>query len=336
MRWLATDHVTIAEDADRHFGFPGAAMLKNGDIVVVFREGKTHGNDVSGRICLSRSKDGGRTWLPRVKVFDRPDFDDRDPSIIQTSKGPVLLLSNNCLCISEDFGKTWSEPLPTPVFGPKGLVEDETGHLLYGGQEHIQKWLTKLCGREVRLNALSAYRSGDMGLSWKRVGIATYTAWCGKPIDYVWYDEPFMCVVPDKFWIFTARVDLDGFARIIRSADKGKQWGPVIKTQVWGYPQHLLPLKDGRLLMTYGYRRPPYGVRACLSSDCGETWDLDNEIIIRMDGGTPKGKTSEVSNDDLGYPVSLQLKDGTIFTVYYFNINGSNCFISGTRWQLPK
>jgi hypothetical protein len=152
----------------------------------------------------------------------------------------------------------------------------------------------------------------------------------------VWYDEPFLCVVPKRFWILAARVDLDGFARIIRSPDRGRTWEPVRKSAVWGFPQHLLPLRDGRLLMTYGYRRPPFGVRACLSSDEGQTWDLAHEVILRLDGGTPPGQTRKVADGDLGYPASVQLADDTIFTVYYHNTAGSNCFIAGTFWKLPE
>ena len=47
------------------------------------------------------------------------------------------------------------------------------------------------------------------------------------------------------------------------------------------------------------------GVRACVSYDEGRTWDVDNEKIIR-DDSLPKG---------VGYPKSVQLSDGSIFTV---------------------
>ena len=76
-------------------------------------------------------------------------------------------------------------------------------------------------------------------------------------------------------------------------------------------------------------------MRACLSADHGKTWDLKNEIVLRMDGGTPAGKPRKVIDDDLGYPTSVQLADGSIFTVYYHNTSGSNCFVAGTFWTLP-
>jgi len=337
MRWLATDHVTIVKEPDKHFAFPGVALLDNGDLAVVYREGTMHGVERIGKVSLSRSVDGGRTWLPRVTALDRPDTDDRDPSIFQMSDGTVLLTSADCLSTSADGAGTWSEPMPTPVFGPKGPVEDEQGAIVYGGLRRVvQRDFTQIRGRPAVLQANAVYRSQDKGKSWEPAGTATYTLYVGGPLDYVWYDEPFLGVVPNKFWIFAVRVDLDGFARVIRSPDRGKTWEPIVKTPVWGYPQHLLALKDGRLLMTYGYRRPPWGIRACLSNDCGKTWDVEGEIILRMDGGTPEGQERKVGDADLGYPVSVELDDGRVFTVYYHNTAGTNCFIAGTFWRPPS
>jgi hypothetical protein len=312
------------------------ARLLNGDLAVVYREGTVHGVEPTGKISLSRSTDGGRTWLPRVTAVDRLGVDDRDPSLCQMSDGTLVLFAPDYLCTSKDFGKTWTKPVPTPVFGPKGGVEDEDGQLVYGGlRRTIQPELTRIGGRSVRLQGNCVYRSRDKGRSWELVGTATHTVYSEGPLNFIWYDEPFLCVAPDNWWIFAVRVDLDGWARIIRSPDRGKTWEPVITTPVWGYPQHLLPLRDGRLLMTYGYRRPPYGVRACLSPDNGKSWDIQNEIILRTDGGTPQGQPRKVADADLGYPTSIQLDDGTIFTVYYMNTAGSNCFIAGTFWRLP-
>lgn len=336
-RWLATDHVTIVKEPDKHLGFPGAALLKNGDLVAVYREGTKHGVEAGGKNCLSRSTDGGRTWLPRITLIDRPG-DDRGPGIFQMSDDTVIATSNSCMVVSNDFGHTWSEPMPTPVSSPMGAVEDENGHIVYGGQSQIQRNFTRIGHRDANLLACAVYRSKDKARSWEKVGIATHTLQMPWPEDFLWQREPFMCVIPNKMYLMCNcnRMKGDGFIRVNRSTDRGKTWGAIIKTPVWGKPAHLLPVRDGRLLMTYGYRQTPWGVRACLSSDYGKTWDMDNEIIIRMDGGTPEGQPRKVSNTDLGYPVSVQLVDGRVFTVYYFNKHGSNCFIAGTFWELPK
>ena len=90
------------------------------------------------------------------------------------------------------------------------------------------------------------------------------------------------------------------------SDDGGRTWAPPFSTSLWGFPPHLLKLSDGRILCTYGYRRPPFGERACLSDD-GITWDLTNEVVIRDDA----------PNGDLGYPASVELDSSRILTVYY-------------------
>ena len=67
-------------------------------------------------------------------------------------------------------------------------------------------------------------------------------------------------VTPGRWWIFAARVDLDGFARIIRSPGRRADLGAGNQNGRLGLPATPAPFRDGRLLMTYGYRRPPRGV----------------------------------------------------------------------------
>ncbi|MEW6202405.1 MAG: sialidase family protein [bacterium] len=93
-----------------------------------------------------------------------------------------------------------------------------------------------------------------------------------------------------------------------RSADGGKSWTAPQKTPIKGHPPFLLRLRDGRLLALYGYRHSPYGIRACVSEDNGKSWDIAGEIVIRSDG----------AGADIGYPRGLELADGRIAAVYYF------------------
>ena len=93
---------------------------------------------------------------------------------------------------------------------------------------------------------------------------------------------------------------------------------------MWGHPAHLLPLDDGRLLCSYGYRRKPFGVRASVSDDGGRSWDIEHEIILRDDG----------ASRDLGYPSSTQLGDGSLVTVYYIHGEDGVRHIAATRWRV--
>ncbi len=108
------------------------------------------------------------------------------------------------------------------------------------------------------------------------------------------------------------------------SDDGGRTWSEAIYTDIWGYPPHLLKLRDGRILCSYGHRREPLGVQAVISADGGRSWDLEHRAILRGDGETV----------DLGYPISVQLPDDSIFTVYYMTIGGMT-HVAATRWELP-
>jgi hypothetical protein len=80
-------------------------------------------------------------------------------------------------------------------------------------------------------------------------------------------------------------------------------------------------LRDGRLLVTFGYRAPAFGIRARISTDQGRTWGED--VILRADA----------VDWDLGYTRSVQRPDGRIVTVYYYNDAASTeRYIAGTIW----
>lgn len=96
-------------------------------------------------------------------------------------------------------------------------------------------------------------------------------------------------------------------------------------------------LPDGRILCSFGYRRDPMGVRAVLSHDGGKTWDIDNLILLRDDGGTPsqlRSGTARSGGGDLGYPISTQLSDGSILTVYYITLEDGITRSVATRWEV--
>ena len=119
------------------------------------------------------------------------------------------------------------------------------------------------------------------------------------------------------------------------SEDGGKTWSDVRRTAMWGYPAHLLLLRNGDVLCSYGHRRSPCGVRACLSRDGCETWDIDNEIVLRADGLTTDGtETGKGVPADLGYPTTVDLADGSLFTVYYFTLGDSVTHVAATKWSL--
>jgi len=135
-----------------------------------------------------------------------------------------------------------------------------------------------------------------------------------------------------------------------QSNDLGKTWTyPVnishrfnnkIKSIIGG-PPHLLRLRDNRILCSYGYRFTPMGIRAIISTDEGKTWSAP--IILREDGGYSsslykrrlknKFKLPSAGND-IGYPVSIQIDDGSILTAYYITCKDQITHIATTKWKI--
>ena len=141
------------------------------------------------------------------------------------------------------------------------------------------------------------------------------------------------------------------------SEDDGFSWTPPKWTNIWGYPADLIMLADGRYLMVYGYRRPPYGTRGMVSED-GVTWDVANEFVIR-EGGVPsssgvfspssslgwdagEGDGGGIDHDNpglfqhIGYPTVVQAPDGAIVACYHEWGNDRNPlqFVLCTRFRV--
>ena len=72
----------------------------------------------------------------------------------------------------------------------------------------------------------------------------------------------------------------------------------------------MIALQDGRYLMIYGYRRPPYGTRGCISED-GVTWDAKNEFVIR-EGGVPGASEADRPGSSRMSPWSGKYGSGAI------------------------
>ena len=314
--------------------------LPGGELVVIFQEQqrrkhRTH-IDTTSRAMLVRSRDGGLTWDADGKtiVAAAPNTAIHDPSICRLQDGTLLVNFFQWRCTSEDEvpdqgvwlrvldgdhyawmdgthitrsrddGRTWEAPrrVDSPT-GTDTAVSDPVIQL--PGGELLMPLYGAYGGEQARVLVV---RSRDGGLTWSE---ATTVAF--DPLGHFEFVEPSLLYLPTGKLICMIRVhrrpeqEYGYYLYQSDSYDLGRTWSLPRRTSMWGHPPHLLRLQSGRLLCVYGYRRPPYGVRACLSHDEGETWDVQNELILRADGIDP----------DLGYPTSVQLDDGTIFTVWY-------------------
>lgn len=195
---------------------------------------------------------------------------------------------------SIDGGKTWSPRIPTVVNSPHGPIQLKDGRQLYVGK---QLWTGE--------KKVGVAESKDDGLTWQWLAeIPT------RPGDDATksYHELHAVEASDGTLIAQIRNHNKtnaGETLQTESKDGGKTWTVPHPIGVWGLPSHLLRLRDGRLLMTYGHRRKPFGNQARLSTDNGQTWG--DAMIISGDG----------IGGDLGYPSTVELGDGTLLTVWY-------------------
>ncbi|MGB7158812.1 MAG: sialidase family protein [Tepidisphaeraceae bacterium] len=347
------EHEVIYHDGYRHLHPADLIRLKNGELLLLTREGTEHiSND--GDVVMVRSKDGGKTWGKREVVSAIKDLDEREGCGIQLKDGTIVVgvffngLYNTDgsymsgpdrlkketepgkphlgahIVTSKDDGRTWSEPkfidtkdmpfsnLEGPTDAP---IEMPDGSIIMGVIGYSPKG-------DVGNRAAVMIRSEDKGQTWKY--LSTMASDPGGKLGG--FMEP--GIVRTKTGRIVTGLRNHGPDNAIwttYSDDDGKTWAPVKKTDMIGHPVDLVQLSDGRLMATYGIRTQhalPAGVRACFSSDNGETWDVRTEVQIRKD----------FTNWDIGYPESIELPDGRVLTVYYYNLF-NKYFLGGTFWK---
>jgi len=326
----------LCKQPGRYIGWPTIAIAPNDDILVVFSGDRDAHVSPDGKTQMVRSRDGGKTWSEPVTISDLP-VDNRDAGIVRTNKGTMLVswftgppyhteLQGHYVICSTDDGHTWSKPIRTEVTAPHGPIQLADGRLLFIG-------LRPHCSHTSPSNyngppansphSVSIEESRDDGRTWKIISRFPVP----DNAQMLSFDEPHIVETKSGKLIAQFR-DCNPPNRIWQSesTDGGMNWSAPYQTPIRGYPPHLLLLHNGWLLSTYGKRWTPYGEYACISRDEGKTWDVENEIGL-----------SSAPNSDLGYPASVELSDGTIWTGYYeVDFPGEKPCLKGTHWCLKR
>jgi hypothetical protein len=177
-------------------------------------------------------------------------------------------------------------------------------------------------------------RSDDGGANWEYYSTIAY-----DPAHINAFSEPAPLRLPDGRIVCLMRSHIIPTKRpdtlyLSVSDDDGHTFSPPRRLNVWGYPAQLLNLRDGRVLMTYGYRRAEFGVKALVSDD-GVHWDAANQFALHTGG---QGPASDRTWWHTGYPCSVQLDDDSIVTVYHlYSQDGAEPvvqYVESVRWLL--
>ncbi|CAN5909116.1 hypothetical protein BH11MYX2_BH11MYX2_30860 [soil metagenome] len=299
--------------------FPVLIAPGGSELAVVFRVGAGH-YGLSATLATSRSLDGGSTWSGPIEVWSRGE-DVRNPAFgVHGDRWVLAYWEAGKYSYPSVDGKprSWRSPrdggTDPDLFVVTSGDHGETWSARVGYRSEAYAWLSPY-GRIIthdNVLVMSAYgrrRDADKQIDTlivrSRDGGAT---WGDESLVLANATETSLCGVGDQLVAAARRNDQS--TSITRSSDGGRTWSePVTVTRAFEHPADLCVLRDSRrLMMTFGRRIRPLGCAAITSTDAGVTWDRDREVLLASDG----------VGQDVGYPSTQQIADGTLVTVLYF------------------
>ena len=354
--------VVIYRDAKFYAAFPSIVRRPTGELLVAFRRapdrrtfgehGVTH-TDSNSQLVLVRSGDGGQTWSQAPELmYAHPFGGSQDPCMVQLRDGTLLCTSyawarvepeaitrlkapvaragdfvflGGFLTRSPDGGKSWQDPIIPPscpgethfdIFGK--IVPAYNRGALCEGRDGRLYWVVAASNPSApQRTGTHLLISPDKGQTWN------YSCPVAQTTNFDCNETSLYETPNGELVAFVRTEGFNDHTIVARSADRGKsfQWHDA---GFQGHPHHAIRLPDRRVLLVYGYRHPPFGVRArLLDPECTNVATAE-EIVVRDDGG----------NGDLGYPWATIVAKDRALVVYYFNRADGPRHIAGTFLEI--
>ena len=226
---------------------------------------------------------------------------------------------------SYDGGKTFSPIYKSPVTSPHGPKELSDGTVMWLGR-------TFSCeNAKMEKDCVKAYKVNTNDGSMEYLGEIENITVDGMSVLSC---EPYAVQLENGKIVAQIRVQSSPLKVYTtyqsESFDGGRTWTkpyPVLPT-FGGAPSHLLRHSSGALICTYGFRGDPYakapfGIRAMISLDGGESWSDYTDIYV-----------NNISLD-LGYPETVELRDGSLLTVFYAHESAKDpAVILQQKWRI--
>ena len=333
-------HGFVSPKAKNHFRYnawPTVITLHDGTLLAAWSGERMKHVCPFGRVLAARSVDGGHTWLPPYTI-QASVTDDRDAGLLRVGD-KVLMTSftNNrelqneymtrkrhipsspekqafisaylnmitdedeallgaTLAVSSDNGYTFSDPVHIPISNPHGPTLLKNGNVLMVGNK-----IDAHCHIGTTVYATLLDESCAV--------LCEPWLVANAPSDGVSWCEPHAAELPNGDILVAIRYENKASGEqtlyLCRSTDGGRSFSTPQPTGWDGFPAHIFVHSTGTVVLTYGCRHKPEGIRARLSRDNGYTFG--EEIVLRDDG----------IDWDLGYPSTAENDKGQLVTVYY-------------------
>lgn len=267
----------------------------------------------------------GFLWYPVTSVTAGHLEELGKPLYRRVGEGEGYLYWGSYVRSSMDSGNSWSPHRMMPAwpdakapaykYQPKGaalrgrMVQLASGNLLVAG------YLGDVCGTPEC--TVQLFMSDDEGETWSLAPERIM-------MDQVHLQEPALALWPKGALTVFNRTDGNKDRLVIaQSLDDGETFDLPRTMEIKGHPFDPLVLPDGRLLLVYGYRHEPMGVRARLVEP-GQPLQEAKEHVIRDDS----------PSRDTGYPSATLLADGRILIAYYITDETGVRGIEGTLIEI--
>ncbi len=327
----------------RYNAWPTVISLSDGTLLAAWSGERLKHICPFGKVMAARSEDGGYTWGEPYTVQNTP-LDDRDAGLCRVGER-ILMTSfcegrdiakqylvhwlhapktteqremiekrlseitdedearylGATIAVSEDNGYSFSDPVILPVSSPHGPTLLQNGEILYVGS-YAGKDTGYAEGTRRGIYAVRLDTNANV-ISELQLIAATPTEG-----DFV-FCEPYAKQMPNGDILVAIRVQSKSqnmyTVYLCRSTDNGKTFTAPQPTGWDGMPAHIFVTSKSEVVLAYGVRTLPMGIRARVSRDNGYTWS--EELILRDDG----------LDWDLGYPSTAENSKGELVTVYY-------------------
>jgi hypothetical protein len=358
------EDIIIYQDDRFYSAFPSIVRRPDGELITAFRrapnrrllgEKSVSHTDPNSYLVLVRSRDGGKSWSPEPEhIFAHPFGGSQDPCLVQLRDGTILCTSygwallnpdyaarmdeslrhgnfvflGGYLLRSKDGGYSWQGPILPPHIGADNTPD------IFGEPVHAYNRGAMCQGKDGRLYWVSAANvratprrsethlliSSDRGETWQAAACVASDAKAS-------FNETSLYETPKGDLVAFLRTEnFSDHTAVARSTDHGKTFQPWQDAGWQGHPHYALRLPDKRVLLVYGYRHAPFGIRArVLDAECTD-FATGSEIVLRDDGG----------NGDLGYPWATMISKNRALVVYYFNRADGTRHIAGTILELRR